>query len=48
MIAGVVGGILLLGLPRVPLVVSVLMYFTLFLVFELSVVDRTTRSEVAQ
>ena len=45
MLAAIVAGVLALGLPQVPLVVSVLAYFTLFLVLELNVVNRTVRSE---
>lgn len=45
MLGAVVAGILVLDLPQVPLVISVLSYFTLFLVFELNVVNRTLRSE---
>jgi hypothetical protein len=40
MLAVVVGGILLLDLPRLPLVFSLLAYFVAFLVFELAVVTR--------
>jgi hypothetical protein len=40
MLAGVVGGILVLGLPRLPLVFSLLAYFVALLAFELTVVSR--------
>jgi hypothetical protein len=40
MLATVVVGILLLGLPRLPLVFSLLAYFVALLVFELAVVTR--------
>lgn len=40
MLAAVVAGILLLGLPRLPLVFSLLAYFVGLLVFELAVVSR--------
>ena len=45
MLAAIVAGVLALELPQVPLVVAVLAYFTLFLVFELNVVNRIVRSE---
>jgi hypothetical protein len=47
MLAAVTAGVLVLDLPQLPLVLSVLSYFTLFLVFELNVVNRTVRSQVA-
>jgi cellobiose-specific phosphotransferase system component IIC len=40
MLAAVVLGVLLLDLPRLPLVVSLLSYYTLFLVMELTVQHR--------
>jgi hypothetical protein len=40
MLAAVVGGILAVGLPRVPLVFSLLAYFVALLIFELAVVAR--------
>ena len=40
-------GVLVLGLPRLPLVVSLLAYFTLFLVMELTVRHRYTRRAAA-
>jgi len=43
MLGAVVAGVLLLGLPRVPLVVSLLSYFGLFLVMELTVQHRHAR-----
>jgi hypothetical protein len=42
MLAAVVGAVLLLGLPKVPLAVSLLSYFVLFLVFELALLHRKT------
>jgi hypothetical protein len=47
MLAAVTIGVLVLELPQLPLVFSVLAYFTLFLVFELNVVNRTVRSQAA-
>ena len=43
LLSAVVAGVLVLGLPRLPLVVSLLAYFTLFLVMELAVQHRYTR-----
>ena len=43
MLAAVVAGVLLLGLPRLPLVIALLSYFTLFLVMELTVQHRQIR-----
>jgi MFS family permease len=40
MLAAVVGAVLLLGLPKVPLAVSLLSYFVLFLVFEIAVLHK--------
>ena len=40
MLAAVVAGILLLGLPRLPLVFSLLAYFVALLAFELAVISR--------
>lgn len=40
MLAGVVAAVLVLGLPKVPLAVSLLAYFVLFLVFELAVLQK--------
>jgi hypothetical protein len=42
MLAAVVAGILALGLPKLPLAVSLLSYFVLFLVMELSILHRRT------
>jgi hypothetical protein len=44
MLAAVVAAVLLFGLPKVPLAVSLLAYFVLFLVFELTVLQRRTTS----
>ena len=43
LLAAVVAGVLLLGLPRLPLVTSLLSYFSLFLVIELTVQHRHAR-----
>ena len=49
MLLAVVGGILILGLPKVPLAVSLLSYFVAFLVLELSVLhSRTSRPAEAR
>ena len=42
MLAAVVAGILRLGLPKVPLAVSLLSYFVAFLILELAVLHRQT------
>jgi hypothetical protein len=42
MLAAVVAGVLWLGLPKVPLAVSLLCYFVLFLVMELTILHRRT------
>jgi hypothetical protein len=42
MLAAVVAGVLVLGLPKVSLAVSLLGYFVVFLVFELTVLQRRT------
>lgn len=42
MLAAVVAGVLLLALPKVPLAVSLLSYFVVFLVFELALLHRRT------
>jgi len=47
MLAAVIVGVLLLGLPRLPLVASLLAYYTLFLVMELTVQHRHTRRTAA-
>ena len=39
MLAAVVGAVIGLGLPKVPLAISLLAYFVLFLVFEISVLQ---------
>ena len=44
MLAALAAGLLLLQLPQAPLVFSVMAYYTIFLVFELNVVNRTIRS----
>ena len=44
MLAAVVGAVLVLGLPQVPLAVSLLSYFVVFLVLELTLLhERTSR-----
>ncbi len=43
MLAAVVAGVLVLGLPRLPLVIALLGYFSLFLVMELTVQHRHAR-----
>ena len=40
MLAGVLGAILVLGVPKVPLAVSLLSYFAFFLVFEIAILQR--------
>jgi hypothetical protein len=47
MLVAVVAGVLLLGLPKLPLVVSLLSYFVLFLVMELSILHRRTSAAPA-
>jgi hypothetical protein len=42
MLAAVVAGLLLLGLPRLPLAFSLLCYFVVFLAMELSILHRQT------
>jgi len=42
-----VAGVLLLGLPKLPLAVSLLSYFVLFLVMELSILHRRTSAAPA-
>ena len=42
MLAAVVAGVLLLDLPKVPLAVSLLSYFVLFLAMELTILHRRT------
>lgn len=48
MLAAVVAAILYLGLPRVPLAVSLLSYFVLFLILELRVVHKHTTPQAAR
>ena len=49
MLAAVVAGVVLLGLPKVPLALSLLSYFVVFLVFELAMLQRrTSRAQVAR
>lgn len=48
MLGAVVAAVLLLGLPEVPLAVSLLSYFVLFLVFELRVLHRTRQQPAAR
>ena len=47
MLAAVVAGVLLLGLPKLPLAVSLLSYFVLFLIMELSILHRRTSAAPA-
>ncbi len=42
MLGAVVAGVLLLGLPKLPLAASLLSYFVLFLVMELAILHRRT------
>jgi FtsH-binding integral membrane protein len=48
MLAAVVVAVLFLGLPKVPLAVSLLGYFVVFLVFELTVLQRRTSGPEAR
>jgi hypothetical protein len=48
MLAAVVAAVLFLGLPKVPLAVSLLGYFVVFLVFELAVLQRRTSGAEAR
>ena len=48
MLAAVVAGVLLLGLPKLPLAVSLLSYFVLFLIMELSILHRRTSAAPAE
>jgi hypothetical protein len=48
MLAAVVAAVLFLGLPKVPLAVSLLAYFVLFLVFELTILQRRTSAAEAR
>lgn len=45
LLAAVVLGVIYLGLPKVPLAISLLSYFVLFLVFELRVLHKRTTPE---
>lgn len=45
LLAAVVGAVLGLGLPKVPLAVSLLAYFTFFLVLELAILHRRTSAQ---
>jgi hypothetical protein len=47
MLAAVVAGILLLGLPSLPLAASLLSYFVVFLIMELTVLHRRTTTLTA-
>ncbi len=47
MLLAVVAGILVLGLPKVPLAVSLLAYFVLFLVLELAILQKRTSPQVS-
>lgn len=47
MLAAVVAGVLLLGLPKLPLAVSLLSNFVLFLVMELTILHRRTTTPAA-
>jgi hypothetical protein len=49
MLAAVVAGVLFLGMPKVPLALSLLAYFVVFLVFELAMLHRQSsrRAEVS-
>ena len=47
MLAAVVSGVLLLGLPKLPLAASLLSYFVLFLFMELSILHRRTSTAPA-
>ena len=47
MLAAVVAGVFVLSLPKVPLAVSLLSYFVLFLIMELSILHRRTSAIAA-
>ena len=47
MLVAVVAGVLLLGLPKLPLAVSLLSYFVLFLIMELTILHRRTSAAPA-
>jgi hypothetical protein len=44
MLAAVVAGVLALGLPKIPLAISLLSYFVVFLVMELALLHKRTSS----
>lgn len=46
MLGAVVAGVLLLGLPKVPLAVSLLAYFVGFLVLEIAILQKKTSPQV--
>jgi hypothetical protein len=46
MLGAVVAGVLVLGLPKVPLAVSLLAYFVAFLVLELAILQKKTSPQV--
>jgi hypothetical protein len=48
MLAAVVAAVLLLGVPKVPLAVSLLSYFVFFLVFEIGVLQRQRPGAAAE
>jgi hypothetical protein len=47
LLAAVVAGVLLLGLPKLPLAASLLSYFVLFLVMELTILHRQTGARLS-
>lgn len=47
MLAAVLAGVLLLGLPKLPLAVSLLSYFVFFLILELAILHRSTPGDPA-
>ncbi|HYN02503.1 MAG TPA: hypothetical protein VE359_08660 [Vicinamibacteria bacterium] len=47
MLATVAAGVLVLGLPKLPLAVSLLFYFVFFLVMELTILHRRTTTPAA-
>jgi hypothetical protein len=46
LLAAVVAGVLLLGLPKLPLALSLLAYFVVFLVLELAILQKKTTPQV--
>ena len=46
LLAAVVAGVLLLGLPKLPLALSLLAYFVVFLVLELAILQKMTTPQV--